>query len=485
MSPRDLPTAPPSATGLDATALLRLVREWEATDGLEPHALAVVHRGALVARATWAPYMPDEDRLVYSVSKTVTACALGLLVGDGAVDLDARVVDLLPHLVGPRTVPEWSAVTLRHCAAMATGHAEDAVAAAWAADPDPVRGFLTVAPALAPGSRFVYDQPATQVLAAVVEHVAGEGLLDLVRRRLLRPLGAGEGAWSRDPTGRALGFSGFRCTVDDLARLGLLLVRDGRHDGADVLPPGWVDEVVRMQVATDDHDDPAGPDWLLGYGLQVWRSRHGWRADGAYGQFVLVVPEHDLVVALTGQTERTQRLLDLVWEHVVPAAVAPAPGSPRPGRPDDADEALAAHLSRVTLPDGRARGGAVRPALPAEGVGLDPTGPLPGVRVHLAPAGDAAVRCTLLDGGRDGDDELVVVADDGWSRHPAGTGAVAATLLSADAGRVEVELRPTHLPHALVLDADLVRGTAALRFSTEPLSPVPLTLAGVLRPDGA
>ena len=63
----------------------------------------------------------------------------------------------------------------------------------------------------------------------------------------------------------------------------------------------------------------SGPDWQRGYGFQFWMSRHGYRGDRAFGQFCLVLPEHDVVIATTADTERMQAVLDAVWEHLLPA----------------------------------------------------------------------------------------------------------------------------------------------------------------------
>ena len=102
--------------------------------------------------------------------------------------------------------------------------------------------------------------------------------------------------------GSDLGFSGLHATTQALARLGLLLLQDGVWDGRRLLPQGWVGTATSALADTSHH--PGTADWTAGYGHQLWRSRHdGFRADGAYGQFALVPPGHDLVVAVTSCTE--------------------------------------------------------------------------------------------------------------------------------------------------------------------------------------
>ena len=119
-----------------------------------------------------------------------------------------------------------------------------------------------------------------------------------------------------------MGFTGLHATTDTIARFGELYLRNGVWLGKQVLPAGWVSEATRQHIATDTVMDPAvgeKPDWRQGYGYQFWRSRHGYRGDGAYGQYCLVLPEQDAVVALLGQSSDTQALLDLVWRELLPA----------------------------------------------------------------------------------------------------------------------------------------------------------------------
>jgi len=128
------------------------------------------------------------------------------------------------------------------------------------------------------------------------------------------------GASSR--TAKTWAFTGLHATTDTIARFGEVYLRNGIWLGKQVLPAGWVSEATRRHIATDTVTDPAvgdKPDWRQGYGYQFWRSRHGYRGDGAYGQYCLVLPEHDAVVALMGQSSDTQALLDLIWHELLPA----------------------------------------------------------------------------------------------------------------------------------------------------------------------
>ena len=88
----------------------------------------------------------------------------------------------------------------------------------------------------------------------------------------------------------------------------------GVWNGVRLLPEGWVARATSRQIPTADPSQ----EWNLGYGYQCWMSREGFRLDGAFGQFSLVIPERELVIAITSAQSLTQELLDLVWDLLIP-----------------------------------------------------------------------------------------------------------------------------------------------------------------------
>jgi hypothetical protein len=113
-----------------------------------------------------------------------------------------------------------------------------------------------------------------------------------------------------------------------------------------LLPAAWVDEATRSHVTTRREN----PDWSQGYGFQFWRCRHGaYRGDGAFGQYCVVLPEQDTVLAITSGLKDMQAPLNLVWQHLLPAfRAAPLASDPA------AEQALQARLSslKVAAPAG-------------------------------------------------------------------------------------------------------------------------------------
>lgn len=343
--PGPLPRSSPREQRVDARAVTALLDALEAQDDLDMHSLMVVRGGHVVAEGWWAPYSAECRQLLYSLSKSFTATAAAFAVAEGLLRLDDPLIAHFPELDAEVTDPRSRAITLRHCLCMATGHTEDMLHPAAAVDPhDLVRGFLLLPPPREPGTVFAYSQPCTYAVASVIQRNAGATLTEYLRPRLLDPLGIGEVGWQRRPHGHELGFTGLHATTEDVAKLGVLHLRGGRWDGVRVLDPDWVAEATRKQVDSSERPDP---DWAQGYGFQFWMARHGYRGDGAFGQFCVVLPEHDTVVAATALTEQMQFVLDALWEHLLPGL-----GRARGDADEEAaeDAHLAARLQALRLP---------------------------------------------------------------------------------------------------------------------------------------
>lgn len=317
-----------------------------------------------------------------------------------------------------------------------------------------------------PGTVFKYNQPATYSIAAIIQRVTGQRLTEYLRPRLFDPLGIAAVGWQDYPDGREVGFTGLHATTDAVARLGMLYLQGGVWQGEQVLPADWVAEATRAHIANLDEPNP---DWQQGYGYQFWMARHGYRGDGAYGQFCIVLPEQDTVIAITSANEDMQSVLDAVWEHVLPALGPEA-------RPDGAaDAALADRLARLELP---AVVGAPHPVdesawtelsfTPADGRG-DEQSSLAGIGLRY---GAGSWQISL----RDAESELpFALGTDGWlvseNAPQPGEGVVPVAAsggwIDPDALRFDVIFVET--PHRLEVRCVRSRGTFVARWITRPM----------------
>ncbi|WP_425955295.1 serine hydrolase domain-containing protein [Xylanimonas sp. McL0601] len=312
---RRLPRTSPEAAGVDPQAIAKLVDTLDALGGT--HSLMVLRHGAVVAEEWWFPYAPEQRHMMFSVSKTFTSMAVGLAIAEGLLTVEDRVVDLLPDAVPAEPSEHLRAMRVRHLLTMTSGHASDSMGATdrnlSRPEDDWAGAILAVPVELEPGSRFVYDTGATYLLSAILHRLTGQRLLDYLTPRLLAPLGIEDATWEQDPRGIDVGGFGLSITTEDMAAFGQLLLQRGRWGEAQLVPAEWVDAAMAWQVDSAPQEWDA--DTRVGYGYQMWQCRSGAvRADGAFGQFVVVWPEHDVVVAMTSGSSATQAELDAVWD---------------------------------------------------------------------------------------------------------------------------------------------------------------------------
>jgi hypothetical protein len=211
-----------------------------------------------------------------------------------------------------------------------------------------VHRFLAHPVTYKPGTHFLYNSPATYMLSAIVQKVTGQTVLDYLQPRLFAPLGIERPTWVASPEGINAGAYGLNVHTEDIAKLGLLYLQRGQWNGAHILPAAWVDEATARQ--TSNGSNPSS-DWDQGYAYQFWRSRHGYRGDGAFGQYMLILPEYDAVVAITSGVRDMQSVMNIVWDKLLPAMRT---GSLEPN--PVAERALRAKLGGLTVrvPVGRA-----------------------------------------------------------------------------------------------------------------------------------
>ena len=254
---------------------------------------------------------------MYSVTKSFVSSAIGLVIADGLLTVEDRVVDIFPDLA-PYPIDEHLAgLRVKHLLTMSAEHAPSP----GARRSPTVAAFLAEKLSLPPGSRYEYSSFCSYVLAAIVQRLTGEGLDSYLRPRLFEPLGIVARPWLASEEGVNNGGWGLHLTTREMARLGQLYLQQGLWQGNRILPRAWVTEATGKRV--ESWGNAGAPDWTVGYGYQFWQGQHGsYRADGLLGQFCLVLPRLDALIAVTAGTLETQRVLDLAWERLLPALEA-------------------------------------------------------------------------------------------------------------------------------------------------------------------
>jgi CubicO group peptidase (beta-lactamase class C family) len=398
-----LPRSSPEAQGIPSSAIAAFVDAAEAKiDAL--HSVMIVRHGAVVAEGWWAPYQPDDPHMLYSLSKSFTSTGIGLAAAEGKLTIDDPVLQYFPEDAPAEPGTNLKAMRIRDLLAMSTGqHAEDLRGFSFTKGTEPLtRTFLALPVAHKPGTHFLYNTPATYMLSAIVKKATGTDLMEYLRPRLFEPLGIKSPAWEKSRDGITVGGFGLKITTEDIARFGQLYLRQGKWNGRQVVPAAWVLAATARQVSNGSSPQS---DWEQGYGYQFWRCRNGaFRGDGAFGQFCVVMPEQDVVVAITSGTRDLQGVMNLVWEHLFPALKPAA----LPARASEG-AALSRRLAGLRLP--------VQP-----GQASSPRAASVSGKVYSFPPGDEKVESARVDFGADGA-TLAVTADGREWRVPCGAGA--------------------------------------------------------------
>jgi CubicO group peptidase (beta-lactamase class C family) len=367
----------PEAEGISSSAVLDFV---QAVEQHTSHPLDAVQgfmllrHGNVAAEGWWNPYGPQSPHTLYSLSKSFTSTAIGLAVAEDRLTVDDPVLNFFPDEAPANPSENLKAMRVRHLLSMNTGHKEDTTGQVFQdfhqhnlfgleahlmpntrrrMDDNWPRVFLSLPVEYPPGTWFVYNTAATYMLSAIITKLTGESLLNYLRPRLFGPLGIENPAWESDPRGISLGGTGLHLKTEDIARFGQMYLQKGTWDSQRILTEVWIAEATK--ATSDNSNTETNPDWTLGYGYQFWRCRHNcYRGDGAFGQYCIIMPEQEAVLAIVSGVRDLQAVLDKVWDHLLPAMQPEAlPANPQ------AYSKLCDKLTGLSLP--LPKGGATSP----------------------------------------------------------------------------------------------------------------------------
>ncbi|MEZ6058198.1 MAG: serine hydrolase [Planctomycetaceae bacterium] len=278
------------------------------------HSVMIVRHGHVIAEGWWAPESADKPHILWSLSKSFTSTAVGLAIADGKLSLNDPVLKFFPDDAPSEPSANLKAMRVRDLLTMSTGHQDEAKLG-----PDLVwvKEFLAHPVPHKPGTHFRYNTPATYIQSAIVQKVTGQTVVDYLQPRLFEPLGIEQPKWDASPQGISIGGYGLYLKTEDIAKFGQLYLQKGKWNGKQLIPADWVEQATSKQVSNGSDPDR---DWDQGYGFQFWRCRHNaFRGDGKDGQFCIVVPDEDLVIAITAHTGNMQAELNVVWDKLLPA----------------------------------------------------------------------------------------------------------------------------------------------------------------------
>ena len=341
---KPLPRATPESQGISPCAITALFDSVHADEAARAQAMLILKNGCVIAEAAWAPYETNVAHQLYSMSKSITATAVGMLEDEGGLSLDELLCDIFFDKAPEGEKHPARKMTVRHLLNMSTGSLFNEAGVAMGADW--VREFLHAGVKFAPSTAFDYNSMNTYMLAAIVRRKTGQTLTEYLNPRLYEPLEIREHDWETCPNGTEKGGWGLSMTMESVAKIGLLYLNKGRWtvngETKQIVSERWIAEATRAQIPT-----PKG-EITYGYGYQIWMTaREGaFLFNGAFGQYMLALPEQNALVVLFSGTSRlfaNGGVLDLATAALDGASNAPLPDDPA------ARDALSTTLAGLTV----------------------------------------------------------------------------------------------------------------------------------------
>lgn len=291
--------------------------------------IMVVQHGKVVAEHWRGEGKPDVPHGLWSVSKSFTSTAIGFAVAEGKLNVTDKVISFFPDELPAEVSDNLKKMEIRHLLTMTCGQDKEVGSVRDTTNKESwVKAFLAGPVVHEPGTYYVYNSLGTYMLSAILQKVTGEKVIDYLKPRLFDPLHINATKWQESPQGINCGGWGLFLKTEDLAKMGLFLLQKGVWNDQQLLPQEWVETAssavvpsvpagVRPEEAAEKNLTKENSDWVQGYGYQFWRCRHNcFRADGAFGQYIIVMPEKDAVVAVTANLGDMQEELNMIWDYI-------------------------------------------------------------------------------------------------------------------------------------------------------------------------
>ena len=288
----------PESAGVPSDAVEWLLDQLE-SGFTEPHGSMIMRNDILCAQGWWAPFAPGIRHGEQSHSKTYSATAIGIAYTQGKLSLDERLIDIFPEEAPENPSEYLKKLTIRNVLCMGSGMKEEPKASEhW------IRDFLSMPVVDEPGTAFMYNTTGSSMLAAIVKKKTGMGMHEFLMENLYQKIGI-DGAnhkWIRTSDGIEAGGAGLFATLEDNFRLMKLYMNGGVWNGERILAEDFVRAAISKQIdtASEAKVNPPATDNFLGYGYQIWMCQPEgvYRADGAMGQFTIVVPDKNMEIAI-------------------------------------------------------------------------------------------------------------------------------------------------------------------------------------------
>jgi CubicO group peptidase (beta-lactamase class C family) len=312
--------------------LIELIREGRRYP--DQHSLLIVRNGYLVVEEYFNGYSADKIHMLQSVSKSFTSAVMGIAIHQGWIKgVNEKVLDFFKDVRDIKNMDNRKKsmrlkdlLTMRSGTDYHEGYSTSPHSQLNKLDRGWDRFYLNRPMVCKPGTRFLYDSGGVILMSAMLKNRCGKHVDQFAEKYLFAPLGIKKYRWFKNRESHPHTGGGLHLRPQDMAKFGLLYLRNGRWGDKHVVPLEWVKESFKKHVKFTGRRSRRE----TGYGYLWWiqkpdpegSGKHNiYSARGAYGQFIFVIPEHSMVVVVTGKTRGAgfKRAIDFLYSHILPS----------------------------------------------------------------------------------------------------------------------------------------------------------------------
>lgn len=279
----------PESQGISSAYIADFINELNNDNNADIHQLMILRHGKVITECAFAPYVTGIKHIEHSLSKSITGTAIGLLIDEGKLSLDTRVVDVFKDKVSLLNAIKLKNLTIRHLLTMMSGVSFNESGAI--SGNDWVSSYIDSPLHFNPGTKFEYNSMNSYMLSAVVSEITGSSMEEYLKKKLFTPLGISDYIWEKCPKGITKGGWGLFMLPEDVAKIGQLYLNRGLWEGHRILSAEWVNDATLKK--TDPEKDDGD-----GYAYQIWTgSRAGsYEFNGMLEQFCIIYPDMDMII---------------------------------------------------------------------------------------------------------------------------------------------------------------------------------------------
>lgn len=306
----------PKMTNFSSKSILKFIEELEKYK-VNIHSFCISVDNNIASIGYWKPFNENDCHRMFSVSKSFTSMAIGLLIGEGKISLEDKICNLMPEKTHENKSKFINEMTVKSLLTMTSAHNDTTYKKEKGLHF--VDSFFQVKETNKPNSFFSYDTSSSHCLAYIVEKYSGMPLLEYLKLKLSDLEFSQNSKFILDSDGVSLGGTGLVAKMEDIHKLAYLVMNKGIVNGKELIPKSYIEEATKKQVSTEI----AGNfDERFGYGFQIWKAREdGFAFIGLGGQLAICYPKEKIILTATADTRdtsgETEYIFRAFWDILV------------------------------------------------------------------------------------------------------------------------------------------------------------------------